>query len=256
MQTIENFNLLQQNQPSSSVEGIQRSRQAEAHTRSPITLQPLPEPDWMDFQLPPEHICLITNDGTALTEKLAQSLIESGLPVVTVSFLDLLNPQSSIPPTIPHVAIENSDEAHLQQQLSAIASEYGAIGAVIYLHPLLANREAEHLMIQQAFVLAKHLKLPLDRASQKGSSCFMTVTHLDGALGTAQANYSPIAGGLFGLTKALRWEWESVFCRAIDFSPDLEVAASVGCILAELHDPNRLVAEVGYSSQGRATLVV
>jgi hypothetical protein len=74
--------------------------------------------------------------------------------------------------------------------------------------------------------------------------------------GSRGKNYSAIAGGLLGLTKALRWEWESVYCRAIDLSPDLDAQTSVKHILAELQDPNRLIAEVGYSSKGRSTLLV
>jgi hypothetical protein len=46
-----------------------------------------------------------------------------------------------------------------------------------------------------------------------------------------------------------------VFCRAIDLSSDLDVDQSVQYILAELHDPNCLITEVGYSFQGRTTLV-
>lgn len=109
-------------------------------------------------------------------------------------------------------------------------------------------------MLQQAFFLAKHLKSSLTQ--QPGRSCFLTIAHLDGEFGlSGKTEFSPIAGGLFGLTKALRWEWQSVYCRAIDLSPDLDVPTSVKYILAELHDPNRLIAEVGYSKHGRTTLV-
>jgi hypothetical protein len=111
-------------------------------------------------------------------------------------------------------------------------------------------------MLKQVFFLAKQLKKSLNQASQQGDSCFFTVARLDGELGLTGKNYNAIAGGLLGLTKALRWEWESVYCRAIDLSPDLDAQTSVKHILAELQDPNRLIAEVGYSSKGRSTLLV
>jgi len=60
---------------------------------------------------------------------------------------------------------------------------------------------------------------------------------------------------LFGLTKSLRWEWPQVFFRAIDLNPNLDPHESAEYILAELHDSNRYIGEVGYGSQGRVTLV-
>jgi hypothetical protein len=210
----------------------------------------------MDFQLPKGAICLLTDDGSPLTGKLAQALMDRGWQVVVLSFLQFLNPEVSLRETINRVAIEDLNETHLQNSLDKIASEYGSIAAMIHLHPLLQNQEREHNMLKQVFFLAKQLKKSLNQASQRGDSCFFTIARLDGELGLSGNNYNAIAGGLLGLTKALRWEWESVFCRAIDLSPDLDAQTSVKHILAELHDPNRLIAEVGYSSKGRSTLLV
>lgn len=221
--------------------------------RSPVRLQYLPEPDWSDFQLPPGHICLLSDDGSPLTGELAQTLMEKGWRVVVISFS--LNPQASLPPEVNRIVIEDSDEALLQKQLSDIASKYGSIAATIYLHPLSQNPNREHNMLKNSFFLAKHLKKSLNEAAKIGNTCFLTVAHLDGELGIGgNTEFSAITGGLFGLTKALRWEWEAVFCRAIDLSPDLDTATSIQHILAELHDPNRLITEVGYSSEGRCTL--
>ena len=156
------------------------------------------------------------------------------------------------------VVIEQGDLAQLDafaKLAEGIAAKYGSIAALIHLHPLLNNREEEHSMLEQVFFLAKQIKPYLNEASKQGHSCFVTVAHLDGELGTSGREYSPITGGLFGLTKALRWEWSSVFCRAIDLNRKLDTAVSVKHIIAELHDPNRLIAEVGYNSKGRNTLV-
>jgi hypothetical protein len=60
---------------------------------------------------------------------------------------------------------------------------------------------------------------------------------------------------LFGLTKSLGQEWPDVHCRALDLSPELDPEQAVCSILSELHDPNRLLVEVGYSPVGRVTLV-
>ncbi len=190
-----------------------------------------------------------------MTGKLAETLTQQGSQVVVITLLQFLNPEVSLPKAVKRVVIEDYSEADLQQQLKAIASKYGSVAAMIYLHPQLPNQEQEHKMLKQVFFLAKYLKPTLERASQQGSSCFITVAHLDGELGTSGNGKSAVIGGLLGLTKALRWEWSSVFCRAIDLASDLDTSTSVKHILAELHDPNRLIAEVGYSSKGRTTLV-
>ena len=174
--------------------------------------------------------------------------------MVVVSFLQFLTPEASLSAEINRVVLEDSNEANMQQQLDAIAEKYGSIAALIHLHPSFSDRDKEHNMLKQVFFLAKHLKSSLIKASQQGDSCFVSVAHLDGKLGTNGEGYSPIAGGLFGLSKSLRWEWQSVFCRAIDLSPDLDTATSIRHIIAELYDPNRLIGEVAYSSTGRATL--
>ncbi|MGL5079217.1 MAG: polyketide synthase, partial [Waterburya sp.] len=192
---------------------------------------------------------------------LAQSLTQQGIKVVMLNFLNSLTPQTSLPPGIDRVVLEDRSETHLQQQLDAIASTYGSIASFIHLHPLIEETqssyypEGENAILKQVFFIAKHLKTSLNQAAQLGRSCFLTVAHLDGELGlSGKHNFSAIAGGLFGLTKSLRWEWQSVFCRAIDLSPDLALSASVEHIIAELHDPNRLIAEVGYGGKGRVTL--
>ena len=196
---------------------------------------------------------MLTDDGTSLTGELAQTLTERGWQVVVISFLSL-TAEASFPPEINRVVIEDNSEAQLQLQLKAIASQYGSIAALIHLHPQ-SQTEESHSMLKQIFLLAKQLKASLNQASQEGNSCFFTVTHLDGELGVSGKGFDPVTGGLFGLIKSLRWEWSSVFCRAIDLDRDLDASTSVKHIVAELHDPNRLIAEVGYSSKGRTTLV-
>ena len=85
----------------------------------------------------------------------------------------------------------------------------------------------------------------------------MVVTRLDGEFGLGEASdFTPINGGLFGLVKTLNLEWEPVFCRAVDISPQLDAGKLSEAVVAELHDPNRLVVEVAYNLNGRSTLAV
>lgn len=155
-------------------------------------------------------------------------------------------------------------EEHLKQQLTTIANSIGSVGAFVHLNPVfqtpqnsgLCYLDSEKALLKHVFLMAKYLKQSLNQAASEGRSCFYTIARLDGAFGLEQnLNFSPISAGLFGLTKSLNFEWESVFCRAIDMSRTLDAQQSAEYILSELYDPNRFVSEVGYGSQGRTTLV-
>ncbi|MDZ8226338.1 polyketide synthase [Nostoc sp. ChiVER01] len=233
--------------------------------RHPVKLRSLAQPDYLDFTLPEGHIGLITDDGSLTTYKLTESLIEKGWKVVVISFpQSLIAQQAPLPTGVTRVTLANLSEEHLQQQLQAIASHCGAIGAFIHLHPMfvgnhtgsISYNESEKAIVKHVFLMAKHLKPSLNEAAKHGRSCFCTVAHLDGAFGLEyKVNFGAIGAGLFGLTKTLRWEWPKVFTRAIDLSPRLDAKQSVQNIIAELHDPNLYISEVGYGSQGRVTLI-
>ncbi len=233
--------------------------------RSSVHLKFLPEPDILDFSLPEKHIALLTDDGTPTTSELAVALLQRDWKVVVLSFpKTLIADQLPLPEGINRVVLANLSEEHLQNQLEAIASQYGQIAAFIHLNPDshddLSNHvrylETEKALLRHVFLIAKHLKASLNQAASQGRSCFVTIARLDGQFGLGcKTNFGVISSGLFGLTKTLNQEWEAVFCRAIDLSPDIDTQTSVRYILNELHDPNRLIAEVGYSSQGRTTLV-
>jgi hypothetical protein len=156
----------------------------------------------------------------------------------------------------------NLNEQHLQLLLQSITNQHGPIGAFIHLHPQFSTRgisylETDKAIVKQVFLLAKHLKAALNTAANLGGrTSFCTVAHLDGAFGLEQKeDFGVIGAGLFGLTKSLRWEWTKVFFRAIDLHPTLDPHQAAQYILAELYDSNLLIGEVGYSSQGRVTLV-
>jgi acyl transferase domain-containing protein len=233
--------------------------------RRQVKLKTLPQPDFLDFTLPEGHIGLITDDGTLTTSKLARSLIEQGWKVVVLSFpLSLIPQQVPLPTEAIRVTLLDLSEEHLQQQLLAIASNYGPIGAFIHLNPVFAVSyngkipylEEEKVIVKHVFFIAKHLKQSLNQAARRGRSCFCTVVRLDGAFGLGRhINFGPISAGLFGLTKTLNWEWQQVFCRAIDLSPTIDAQEAAHNIIAELHDPNRYITEVAYGAQGRVTLI-
>lgn len=233
-----------------------------------VQLKPLPAPDRLDLIWPSEHICLLTDDGSTTTSALAKRLVELNWKVVILNFpTSIIAKQSVLPAGINRIVLTDLSEAHLKQQLAVIADNYGSIGAFIYLHTNyiyfrgMLDGNAEKNILKSVFLIAKHLKKSLNQAAQQGRSFFVTVTRLDGELGlgqrpVSQENQSIISGGLFGLTKTLNLEWERIFCRAIDLSPELEAERAAKLIMAELYDPNLLINEVGYNlQQERITLV-
>jgi acyl carrier protein len=231
--------------------------------RHEVRLKTLPLPDFLEVGLPQGHICLISDDGSALTAHLADSLSQRHWPVVVLTLPQVtVNRTEPLPASVTQIRLATLSESSLPQELERITQEHGPIGTFIHLHPHQAesafngHSDSEKALLKHVFLFAKHLKTPLTTASQHGRSSFVTVTRLDGAFGLAgQNSFDPLAGGLNGLTKSLNLEWPTVYCRAIDLSPTLTGQQAAHCVVAELHDPNQRLLEVAYSSQGRVTLV-
>jgi acyl carrier protein/NAD(P)-dependent dehydrogenase (short-subunit alcohol dehydrogenase family) len=231
--------------------------------RSDVRLKYLPEPDYLDFDLPKDTVCVITDDGSPLTANIAQRLAARGWKLVVLAF-----PQSVIGETLSaafdRIVLPDMSEAGLKAALDSLSARFGEVGAFIHVNPvseLFARGgklfvEQEKAIVKHVFLMAKYLKESLNQAACAGRSGFMTVARLDGALGLSQnANFGAIASGFFGLTKTLNLEWEAVFCRAVDLAADLPVDEAAQHVIAELHDPNRMLVEVAYSAEGRVTLV-
>jgi acyl carrier protein len=225
----------------------------------------LPAPDALDAALPEQHICLITDDGGPTTPALAQALLAQDWPTVVLRFpATVIVERQPLPAGVGSVELAELSENALQACLDEVTARFGAVAAFIHLTQAelgdpsgLGFPEAEKSLMKMVFLAAKHLKPALNQAAEKGRAVFMTVTRLDGEFGLGEASdFTPIQGGLFGLVKTLNLEWEAVFCRAVDLSPALDTGRVVNCILAELHDPNRLITEVGYTQTERSTLVV
>ena len=222
--------------------------------RSIAKLQQLPTPDSLEFSLPENHIVLITDDGSSTTEKLAESLTAKGWKTVVLSFPGI---DSNIHKGINRVVLTDWNEENLQQQLEQIADNYGTVAAFIHLHPATPlPLDIDKSILRHVFLIAKYLKEPLNEAAKFGRSCFINVARLDGEFGLGETHdFSAISGGLFGLSKSINQEWENVFCRSLDLNPEIDPETSVKHILAEIHDSNLLIQEVGYSKKGRVTLI-
>ena len=132
--------------------------------RHQVDLQYLPQPDFLDFQLPTTHVALITNDGTTLTTETLQALVQKGNRVVVLNFPVIKNPIQKDGVTLS----TNTDEA-IAKALQTVVRQYGKIGTFIHLHPQLTFQNgnfAQHFQTEKAivktvFLIAKHEKKSL-----------------------------------------------------------------------------------------------
>jgi acyl carrier protein len=230
--------------------------------RGVVALKFLPSPDHLDMIFPKDRSCILMDGGTDLTPALAKALSGQGIKVVVLGLTNtLVGDQKRMPKNIRRVLMEDLTETGIQNTLASLQQEYGPAGMYIHLDPPGTADEAfsgnEETIARTAFLVAKYLMKNLTESAQVNYAAFVTVTHMDGEFGlTTSGFFEPVSGSLFGLVKTLNLEWDKVFCRAIDLSPDVNLAMAVEHIMAELYDPNRLISEVGYSSKGRFTLVV
>ena len=200
-------------------------------------------------------IAEVADDGTATSRQVAQVLTAGGWNAVVLRL-----PSTTTGPADSPQAVQLADwsEASIQAALATIEATYGPIGGYVQMTPAGAEEmfnQADKTVVKFGFLMAKHLKARLMQGNGTGRKCFVSVTRMDGALGTTSTTGGTITGGLFGLIKTLSLEWEGVFCRAIDIAPDTGAEQVANLVAAELRDPNRLVTEVAYGARGRVTLV-
>jgi acyl carrier protein len=231
---------------------------------SPVTIKRLPDPDWLEFNIPEDNLILITDDGAGRARRLAETLQSQGKSVGMVNIGKQIGKDTDHSATVAHnFEIKNADENEVRRVMDGIIADHEKIVAFIHVHPpankskkgLLQIPEDEEAILKSVFLIARHLKKPLVAAAGICRPAFMTLSCMDGHFGlNGYDALSPVAGGLAGLAKSLRLEWPEVFCRALDFHPQLDEQFIVDRTLAEWHDPNLDLSEVGYTLEGRITL--
>ncbi|HRI61635.1 MAG TPA: SDR family NAD(P)-dependent oxidoreductase, partial [Saprospiraceae bacterium] len=199
-----------------------------------------------------------------LTTALVQALQQRGHQVAVFTFgEDLVRKSAQVMPEgVLEILLPDTRDETLGQMIAQLP---GSVARFIYLHPHLRfplgqlglhfNREKS--LLKAAFLLAKHLKAPLHTPKDQQRPAFLTISRLDGALGTQNpGNVAPLGGSLPGLTKSLHLEWPGVFCRAVDMAPELPAEQAARLILGELYDADQCLTEVAWNATGlRYTLV-
>ena len=181
-----------------------------------VRLKRLPAADRLENALPAGHTVLVTDDGTPLPLHVARRLAARGQRVIRIA---------------------------LDGDLERARAE-GPVGGLVHLHSRFGPGDGrkEKEVLRAVFLLAGKLHADLRRAG----GVFLTAARLDGRLGMGGDGYSPAAGALCGLVKTLRHEWDNVLCRAVDLHPELGPEEAADALLAEMEDPDRGLAEVGF----------
>lgn len=217
----------------------------------------MPKADTLVYTNPSAAVVIITNEGTALTPAVKAQFEREGYKVLVLSFPNMAT--AGLNDLIP---VAGFDDASIKQAIAQVTAQYASVGSFIHLHPhfefkngnFAQHFKTEKTILQSVFLLAKYLQAPLNQSNDTHRKAFMTVSRLDGKLGLGgRGNISILAGGLSGLVKSLNLEWSSVYCRALDFQPELAATDIAQNIINEWHDADVHYTEVGISDEGRTT---
>ncbi|MFC4517109.1 beta-ketoacyl synthase N-terminal-like domain-containing protein [Streptomyces ehimensis] len=219
-------------------------------------LRPLPAVDVRTDAYPDRPCAVLLDEGGPLGAAVAGALRPAGWRV-----LRLLPPGAEAPAEDVHVLSDLSEEA-LARGVGTLlsATEHVDLCAIAMSRPAGAEAGEVIARLRHAVLVAKHLCPPLRKSAARGTrAAFVTLTGLDGRLGYAGAGGDPVAalaGGLGGLVKSVALEASSLFCRALDVSPELSADAIGAAFLAEVSDCATDVREVGWDGTLRRALVL
>ncbi|MCL1127191.1 KR domain-containing protein, partial [Shewanella surugensis] len=234
-----------------------------------VVLAPLPEISHVELSSYLHNACIIiTDDGHnagALAEKLRLQHLQ--VAVIRLPEGELQSPLSA---EIESFQPLTNDEMGLRDTLAHILHSFSKVAGFIHLQPTTQNISTSHspLMLnekslsqlKQAFLWAKLLQPELTKPHGDFRHCFMTVSRMDGGFGYVSESLIQGAelnqGALSGLTKTLSHEWDNVFCRALDITPEMDAQAVADATLLELCDQSSIYNEVGISFLGRTQLVI
>ena len=152
---------------------------------------------------------VITEDGTGLSNAIATTLSDQGIPVAVI-------------PTDP----------------DALKQIQGPIGGFIPVLPPDVHIDFE--TIRRIFLLAKATGKHFLNAPSDTHRIFTAVTRMDGAFGFSDEGIAePLQGALPGLIKTAAIEWPGIHCRAIDVAPGWNDHSSIAqAIVNVIMNPN------------------
>lgn len=228
--------------------------------KTPVATAFLPRPDHLDFIIAEDRPLILTSDGTDLTSQIWSALSNQGWKIILWEFPN--HPaeadQTEAPPGATLIKQPNPGQDAIVNTLNSLRAAHGIPGGFIHLHPPLTESELfaeqEERIIKEVFFIAGALHQDLNQLVPGGRNLFLSITRTDGMLGIQNQGAFLEGSGLSGLVKSLGREWPDVFCRAIDFSREMDEAEISRLLLEEIHDPARNLPEIGRSPEKRLTI--
>jgi acyl carrier protein len=227
---------------------------------TPARLVELPDPDRLEFKIPKGRPLIVSQDGTQLTAEIVQALRSRGWEIVVWNYpANLIAGPSSASQQDNAVVVQaQAGKDAITSALDKVRQEHGKPLGFIHLHPPVPSddlfAEREESLMEQAFLLAGGIKTDLEGPGEGEREFFLVVTRTGGKLGLGGQGSFQQGSGLTGLVKTLHWEWPGVFCRALDFSPELEPKQLGEMLIQEMQDPDLGVLEVGLDGTSRVTI--
>ncbi|MGI5532285.1 SDR family NAD(P)-dependent oxidoreductase [Streptomyces syringium] len=224
--------------------------------RAHVTLRELPAVDVRTDAYADMPCALLLDDGGELSAALAETLRTRGWRTCRLTLPGADRAGSDV------WTLEDWTEPALAGRLADILAATARIDLCalpVDRHP---DTTADQLVtrLQHAVLVAKHTFPVLEETAHDGTrAAFVTATRLDGALGYTGSGADPVAafaGGLGGLVKTLALESAPLFCRALDFAPELSPDTVGDAFAAEIADCATDVREVGVDGTRRRTPVL
>jgi NAD(P)-dependent dehydrogenase (short-subunit alcohol dehydrogenase family) len=225
--------------------------------RAYVALQDLlPEPDLRLDAYRPAPVALIADDGGPIATALTAALREAGWQI---RILALPGVEAHREAEVCRTLADWS-EAALAEAMSALVGEEGALDLGLIALTEVDTPAAAAERLTHALLTAKHLQDPLAKIASRGTrAALVSVTALDGALGYRGSHGrtgGALVGGVGGLLRTFALETEGVFCRALDYAPELPAEVVAARILREISDASAAAYEVGDDGTTRSAPVL
>jgi acyl carrier protein len=201
-----------------------------------------------------EKCILMIDNNIEVSVKLRLKLLENKWNVIVIK-LPNINKNSYQ----KEINVRDFSENTLVSTLNQIENDYGKPEGIIYLD---SNENKTEILLEWLFLLAKHTKKYLTIDDDSERKFFIGITFIDGYLGISNRRISrnideifsiSQKGGINGLIKSLKLEWDNTFCRTIDLDPTSS-DNYVEYIINELHCPDMTIRETSYNNNKRFTI--
>lgn len=220
--------------------------------RAHVALRELPEPDLRVDAYRPDPAALVVDDGGAVAAATIAALEQAGWRTRVLALPGAEHHHSG------HTSVlDDWTETALADALSALLPDDGILDlAVVALTETGSTADAIR-RLSHTLLIAKRLQPALTAgATETTRTALVTVTALDGALGYAGSGGragQALTGGVGGLIRTVAIETDGVFCRALDYAPELAAEQVAERLLREIGDAATDVPEVGDDGTVRRT---